>query len=46
MNILNSGRYGMGAGAAGGLRRLIGGLALKFDFVILLLCAFCICFLV
>ena len=25
MNILNSGRFGMAAGAAGGLRRLIGG---------------------
>ena len=29
MNILNSGRFGMGAAAAGGLRKLIGGLFLK-----------------
>ena len=39
MNILNSGRFGIGAGASGGLRRLIGNLqCLATDWKIQILC--------
>lgn len=31
MNILNSGRFGMAAGAAGGLRRLLGNMISSSD---------------
>ena len=35
MNILNSGRFGIGAGAGGGLRRLIGNIhSLNMDYLV------------
>ena len=35
MNILNSGRFGVGAGAGGGLRKLIG---MKYIYAVVLMC--------